>query len=352
MTRKLATVETVAAIGPIPNADAIVRARVRGWDVVTLKDEFRVGDPVVYFEVDSMLDVSDPRFEFLVKHGVRTDPQTDRSGHVLRTVKLRGQRSQGLALPLHSFPEIDQSATPGTDVTDLLGIIKWDPPLPPELAGVARGSLPHWTPTTDEERVQNLGDIFAAGDLAQWVATEKLDGTSCTFYFDPSVEHVFSACSRGRDLLRTDDSTQYRLADELGMRALLEALSARHDGSRVAVQGEIYGFGLQGNRLKLRDQRFSVFNFLVDGNQIPRQGWPAEVLAMSVPVYTDLSFPSSLDQALTDVDSLRSLVNPQQRAEGVVWRTTDVNDVVMPDGRLLKGSFKVVSNGYLLKVGG
>lgn len=127
--RRLATVETIADVAAIPGADAIVRARIRGWDVVVKLGEFQVGDRCVYFEVDSMVDVEDERFAFLAPRGVRTDVD-GHCGHVLRTVKLRGQYSQGLALPLSSFPEL-AGASVGDDVTVTLGVIKWDPPLRP-----------------------------------------------------------------------------------------------------------------------------------------------------------------------------------------------------------------------------
>ena len=105
--RRLATIETIASISPIPQAEAIVRARVRGWDVVVKKDEFLPGDTCVYFEVDSMLDVSDPRFEFLAPRGVRVD-ENGREFHVLKTARLRGQYSQGLVVSTELFPELGE----------------------------------------------------------------------------------------------------------------------------------------------------------------------------------------------------------------------------------------------------
>src|SRR5690606_38901714 len=102
--------------------------------------EFAVGDRCVYFEVDTLLDVADPRFEFLAPRGVRTD--TDGVyGHVLKTARFRGQYSQGLVLPLEAFPEL-AGADVGDDVTDLLPVIKWAPPIPANIAGSVRGPLP------------------------------------------------------------------------------------------------------------------------------------------------------------------------------------------------------------------
>src|SRR5690606_33815341 len=109
------TVAVVDSVSPIPDADRIEKARIRGWDVVVRAGEFRAGDLCCYFEIDSMLDVTDPRFEFLAGRGVRTDPD-GRSGHVLKTMRMRGQVSQGLALPITEFPELDGSL-PGDDVT-------------------------------------------------------------------------------------------------------------------------------------------------------------------------------------------------------------------------------------------
>jgi RNA ligase (TIGR02306 family) len=120
--------ETITEIAPIPDAGSIVRARVRGCGVVMALGEFEAGDRCVHFEIDSFLDVTDPRFESLAPRGVRTTVDGHR-GQVLKTAKLRGQYSQGLALPLSSFPEIGEAAA-GEDVTAVLGVATWDPPVP------------------------------------------------------------------------------------------------------------------------------------------------------------------------------------------------------------------------------
>ena len=174
LTRALATVEQVVSLHDIPDADNIVRARIRGWDVVVKRDEFYPGDRCLYVEVDAMLDTTDPRFAFLEPRGVRTTLE-GRRGHVLKTARLRGQYSQGLALPLAAFPEVDQSLPVGADVTDLLQIVKWDPPIAPELAGKVRGLRPSWITATDEERLQNLSGVLDSRDVT-WIATEKIDG--------------------------------------------------------------------------------------------------------------------------------------------------------------------------------
>jgi RNA ligase (TIGR02306 family) len=337
--RRLATVETIVDVAAIPDADAIVRARVRGWDVVVKKGEFEVGDGCVYFEVDSMLDVADERFAFLAARGVRTDVD-GRRGHVLRTARLRGQYSQGLALPLAGFPEL-AGFRPGDDVTAALGVVKWDPPLPAELAGQVRGPRPGWIPATDEERIQNLAAVLDRP--AEWIATEKVDGTSMTAYTESELDGV---CSRNYDLLPADGNTLWRLARELDLHALLRK---SFPGRRAAVQGEAYGAGIQGNPLGLRDQRFSAFTLRVEGDEVARGDWPEWAVALSVPVRAEFTFPETVDQALADVDGMKSAIAPGRQAEGLVWRAGDRTDVRLADGQVVRASFKVISNRFLVK---
>lgn len=94
MDRKLASIQQITDLQPIPGADAILVASVLGWKCVVRRDEFKVGDHCVYFEIDSLLPVADWT-DFLRKGDARP--------FRLRTIKLRGVRSQGLALPLSHF---------------------------------------------------------------------------------------------------------------------------------------------------------------------------------------------------------------------------------------------------------
>src|SRR6476659_9737047 len=124
--RKLASIQRIKALDPIPNADAIERATVLGWQLVVKRGEFGVGDPCVYVEIDSVLPER-PEFEFLRPRGFR-----------IRTARLRGQISQGICFPLEILP----AGTPlddGADVTGVLGITKYEPPIPVHLAGTMKG---------------------------------------------------------------------------------------------------------------------------------------------------------------------------------------------------------------------
>jgi RNA ligase (TIGR02306 family) len=345
MSRRLATIETISGISEIPGADAIERARVRGWDVVVKKGEFAVGDACVYHEVDSMLDPSDPRYSFLKPTRTLEDGL---AVHVLRTMKLRGQYSQGLALPLAAFPELG-AAPAGTDVTDTLGIKKWDPPIPANLSGQVRGNRPSWIPMTDEERIQNLPPEILAVPGMDWKASEKLDGSSASLWSDPTADDGvnFGVCSRNLDLVDTPGNTLWGLARSTGV---IDWLADLYPGRRVVLQGEAYGERIQGNPLRVRGHHLAAFALRVDGVEIPRGLWPDAVMAMSVPVYPDLAFPTTVDEALAQVDKIRSLINPDRLAEGVVWRSASSPTLMLPDGRVLRASFKAIDNAYLAKL--
>lgn len=209
--RKLASIRKIAAIEPIEGADNIVCATVDGWQLVTQKaNNFKVNDLVVYFEIDSFLPVTE-RFEFLRKSSFKSTKHLG-DGFRIKTIKLRGQVSQGLILPMGEFfdflesdrnwyhrdPEIVDWVREGDDLTELLGVKKYEKPLDPRLAGRARGNFPSFIRKTDQERVQNLfgklkghkseynpdtGEVTYTGEYnfdqnGRWEATLKLDGSS------------------------------------------------------------------------------------------------------------------------------------------------------------------------------
>ena len=340
--RRLATIERIAGISPIPNADSIASSRIRGWGVVTRVDEFQVGDICLYIEVDSFLPASDPRFEFLAKRGVRKDAN-DNEGYVLKTAQLRGAYSQGLAMPITLFPELADLPV-GSDVTEQLNIVIWEPKIPEELIGSVKGFRPNWIPVTDEERLQNLPEILEHSDHT-WIATEKIDGTSTTIYVDGHQDNEWGVCTRNYDLLDNPDVTLWKLARGLKVHTLLEET---YPGERAAIQGETFGEGIQANPLRIKGRRFAAFTLLVGYREIPRSEWPEWLLKIAVPTH-DLVFPSSLEEALSDVESLKSKITPDAAAEGIVWRASDVAKLSNPDERYLRASFKVISNKYLLK---
>jgi len=228
--RKLATIRTVHETRAIEGADLIELALVDGWKCVTKKGEFAVGDAVIYCEIDSFLPVQD-EFEFLRKSSLKV--MDGREGFRLRTVKLRGQISQGLLLnPVF----LGRRVAIGEDVTEELGIVKYEPPIPACLGGEVIGGFPAFIAKTDEERIQNLADEFDSYRGKAFYVSEKLDGTSFTAFVH---EGSFGVCGRNWQLAENASNSQWRVARELNLRARMETF-----GRSLAIQGELVGPGI------------------------------------------------------------------------------------------------------------
>lgn len=336
MERKLASIQVIKEILPIEGADAIELAVVNSWRVVVGKDAgHKAGDHVVYCEIDSFLPIRE-EFEFLRKSSHKK--MGDQEGFRLRTIKLRGQLSQGLILPMSIFGDFSWTAYEGLDVTERLGIVKWEPPIPAELSGKVKGLFPSFLRKTDEERVQNLTD-----DYAKWVengldfyVTEKLDGSSATYYYK---DGEFGACSRNLELLETEDNTFWKVARELELEKKLASLDRN-----ICIQGELIGEGIQGNPYKIKGQTVRFFNaFDIDRHQYGLPMFLAmiriELKLETVPMLTNLTMklPDTVDDMLLYADG-KSALNPEFDREGIVVRSLD-NTI----------SFKAISNKFLLK---
>lgn len=339
MERKLASIRRISDIQPIEGADMIELAIVDGWKVVVAKNVgHKVGDMVVYCEIDSFLPIKE-EFEFLRKSSFKK--MGDQEGFRLKTIKLRGQVSQGLILPLSVLnPEgTNIYVTPfeGLDVTDMLDIVKYEPPIPAELAGKVKGLFPSFIRKTDEERIQNLTSEYEKWRLQsqhQFYVTEKLDGSSATFYYK---DGVFGVCSRNLELLETEGNTFWKVARELDLENKLSKLNVN-----ITLQGELIGEGIQGNPYKIKGQTVRFFNVFDIDNQeyygLPNFLRTLDVLELeSVPVIDrEFLLPESVDELLTYADK-KSELNPNFDREGVVIRSYD---------RTI--SFKVISNKFLL----
>ena len=249
--RKMATIRKIDAIVPIPEADNIETAIIGGWKVVVKKEDgYKPDDYVIYLEIDSW--VPHELAPFLSKG--EPHEYMGVKGERLRTVKLKKQLSQGLVLPVNigigGFPWLrDKNGgmvilSEGDDVSELLGIIKWEPPCEggAQIQGQAKGTFPHFIRKTDQERCQNLKkDIQRHYDAGtQFEATLKLDGSSITVYYKDGDVGV---CSRNQELKLNDenkDNTFVKTATTLGLVSALQAY-----GKNIAVQGELMGPGTQ-----------------------------------------------------------------------------------------------------------
>lgn len=250
MARKLATIQTIAAISPIQGADAIEVAHVLGWQVVVKKGEFKPGDKCVYFEVDSYLDHTDPRYGFLLSSSYRNNDFMG-EGLRIRTITLRGKLSQGLALPYSLFPELgDREA--GEDVTEALHVRKWELPEVVGSAGTIMGDKPFGIPTTDETRVQSADELRKALLKLPYYISTKMDGTSCTIY---CIGGKVGVCGRNSEYRDDGKSAMWDYFHKIGLPERLKALE-----KDIILQGEFCGPGIQGNRLGLKEYRWWVFN--------------------------------------------------------------------------------------------
>lgn len=340
--RKLVTLRKIDLLDPIQGADMIECATIGGWKVVVKRGEFSVGDLCVYFEIDSWLPESDSRFSFLMK-GVREFEGV--KGHRLRTIKLRGVISQGLALPLSLFPEFNDIGE-DADFAELLGIKKWEPTIPAQLAGLMRGNFPSRISKTDQERCQNLvKEIFEDNIDSDYEVTIKLDGTSATFYHDNGY---VGACSRNLDLKICEENAGNTYVKMLIDSKLQTALP---QFGNIAIQGEIMGPSIQGNREALNRALFFIFDvFLIDGRRYMN---PSERLAFFdelVPlVNADLVYhvPIIAHSAnLLDTFGIKNVQQLLKFAEGKSITHTVREGLVFKrdDGKF---SFKAISNKFL-----
>lgn len=248
MARKLASVQYVHDIWPIEGADRIECIGVLGWRCVAKKGEFMVGDPCVYFEIDSFLPM-DERFAFLGSMSFKHNELLG-DGYRLRTQRFRGQISQGLALPLTVLPEGDWQI--GEDVTELLGVRKWEISQRASNGGTIVGTLPAWVPKTDETRVQSepaLIDEFAG--LPYYITT-KMDGTSVTMY---RVGGRFGICGHNYELADDGRCSFWKWAHEHEIEQRLVSVGL----DNVVLQGEFCAAGIQGNPLTLKRPEWYVF---------------------------------------------------------------------------------------------
>lgn len=338
--RKLATIRRIDAIRPIEGADAIECAVVGGWTVVVKKGEYEVGDLVVYCEIDSW--IPNELAPFLSK-GQEPREYNGVKGERLRTVKLRGQLSQGLLLPLVDlYGQLRglNNHFDGQDVTENLGIQKWEAPIPAQLAGLVRGGFPTDVPKTDQERAQNLTAEIAQyvldGDM--WEITEKLDGSSCTYYLD--LDDDFHVCSRNLDLAYDETNTLWKVAIKNDIENKLRSLG----GQGVALQGELIGEGIQKNRYGIKGQEFYLFDVYAVKEQKylcpeDRRALAEELSIKHVPVTVEEFVIEQTVEQLLQMAEAKSELNVCER-EGIVFKHRD--------GQI---SFKAISNKFLLKGG-
>ncbi len=402
--RKLVSVKRVTDIQPIPDADLIVVATVDGgWNCVVKKGEFNIGDLGVYFEIDSFLPVI-PEFEFLRKSSFKK--MGDKEGFRLKTVRLKGTISQGLLIPYNMVKTIlkdkeDIHFEHGEDLTEALGVEKYEQPIPACISGEVVGDFPSFIPKTDQERIQNLYLDYSKtyadnSDLIieelskniekyanrieelknnikpnpildlEFEATIKLDGTSMTvFVVDANVYKTrnieklkeelgdnfdttyFGVCGRNYELREKEGNTYWDVANRDIKEKLINFY--KETGRNIALQGELMGVGIQGNREKLDKHQFFCYEIWdIDKQRYLVKKEREEILVklntQSVPFIENIKVFKvfkTLDDILKYAEG-HSINHPIR--EGVVFKS---NELV--NGRTV--SFKAISNLFLLKGG-
>lgn len=331
--RKLASIRKIDAIAPIDGADAIEVAVVGGWKVVVKKGEFTAGDLAVYCEIDSWIPTELAPF---LSKGKEPREYEGIKGERLRTVKLRGQLSQGLLLNLDAVLSFTNSFVEDDDVSEVLNIVKWERPMNAQLAGMARGNFPSLIPKTDQERVQNLTKEIAAAADMMFEVTEKLEGSSMTCYL---IDGEFGVCSRNLDLKETADNTFWQVARREDIEAKMRDTGP---DAQFAIQGELIGPGIQGNIYKLSQPDFYVFDVynIQTGEYLNPEFRRALIDRMGlnhVPLINP-GYPvvPSIDGLLEAAEG-DSVLNAKQEREGIVFKQVD--------GGM---TFKAISNKYLI----
>lgn len=370
MERSLAHIEVISALSAIDGADKIEVANVLGWQCVVKKGEFNVGDKIIYCEVDSVMPEK-PEYEFLRDRKFR-----------IKTIKLRGQISQGLVLPFANLTKIGKamySYNIGDDVTELLGITKYLSPSEREesnkveinqnkltkfmkryswfrrifLSKKQKSGFPYWVSKTDEERIQNIPQVLEQFKDCEVYVTEKIDYQSATFtgkmvprynnFLDKlcSKKYKFVVCSRN---LTTNDknSLYWKIAEKYDIEKILK------ENPTLTIQGEQGDAKIQGNKYGIKEPTMWVFN-IIDHEKNYHYNWEdikAFCTKYDLKFVPELRFNIKLSalgstvQELVEFSKGKSVLADIPR-EGVVIRCIENGKKVL--------SFKAINPDFLLK---
>lgn len=362
--RRLATIQKIANIVPVENSDSLDCLTIQGWEVVSKRGTFKTGDLCVYFEIDSIVP-DKPEFEFLRNKKFR-----------IRTIKLRGQVSQGLAIPLDEcLPE--NSYCENQDVTDIIGVTKYDPQHDAELKMFAEQairnnnklnkflmkfpwyrklmfkpkklSFPNFIRKTDETRVQNLPDVFETEKDTKFEVTCKIDGCSISLFLVKNrkrflwfgKKYIFGVCSRNIHLVKPDNSHYWLIAKQFNIESTLKDLIG--DNDYVVLQGEIIGTNIQGNKYKVNQYDLYAFNLIFSKDNKTLDTVTMSEMLMPYGIKTvpilETGFKLTTINELIKYSNGKSVLNPNVMREGIVVRNRDKNI-----------SFKVISPEFLLKI--
>ena len=392
--RELAYVVKIDGISSIAGADRVELAHVGGWRIMVKKGQFQVGDYAIYFEIDSKVPEKEP-FMFLESKHFKVKTQKYFKGTVI---------SQGLLMALDDFilnsevPSWVQSLkfqiSKGVDiehegVTEVIGVTyaveednkrkaasvdkykkmaqrrpnifkkpwakwmmrrEWGRKIMFALFGKKKdkkNGWPSWVSKTDEERIQNMTWILE--DKSEWIATEKIDGTSTTATYRRTgrKKHEFYICSRNVVFDKPDKGCYYEtnvyteMAEKYHFEDVLAALVENYNLEWATLQGETYGAGIQKREYGLKEHDFAGFNLIFSDrgrlNSVEAKEILAEYGIPWVPIVDEhFVLPDTVEELLT-IATDKSVIDGGMR-EGLVFRSVDGAK-----------SFKAVSNEFLMK---
>ena len=384
MARKLATIREIMEIRPIAGADLIEIAVVDGWQVIIAKkDGIKVRDKVCYFEIDSLLPQTQ-EFEFLATRGTKTSDDGT-VGYRLKTIKLRGEISQGLILPITNFKQLNANKLKvGDDLTDKLGVSLYETPTKPVGAPPSRKrvlfdkaykivksfsptlarfifpilakflfnrgknySFPSWIVKTEQERAQNLSGKWDQLSEFTYERSIKLDGSSMTvFHKDGKV----GVCSRNMEL----DPKEVNKFNEIEQKYDIKN-RLKKTGRNIALQGELIGENIQKNPEKIKGNDFYVFD--VYDIDLKRYLTPKERHEFLTELNEEKTSAPDIKHVPV-LDSNYSIAGLSVNdillgAEGESLFSKNREGVVFKSNELKNGHvvhFKAISNKYLLKL--
>lgn len=358
--RKMASIQTIRDITPIEGADAIVLAHINGWAAVVKLGEFSVGQHVVFCEIDSWIPHEIAPF---LSKGKEPREYLGVKGERLRSVRLRGQLSQGLILPLKVLTDkmIEICGNPmggficdGEDVSEILNVVKYEPPIQAQLAGQVRGNFPSLVSKTDEERVQNIRDLEKYLDEV-FVETEKLHGTSVSFVLNENGE--MEVCSRNLSLKEDENNLYWKLAKKNDALTMLNTVKNYYEADgmsvvTVAIQGEGVGQGVQkGWEYGIQVPEFFMFTVQANGVKIVEEDYQMFKQTFhqvkSVPEVRKATLREIVGDAGEIGATLLKYVEGKSAIDGKTIREGSVFRCLTDSSF----SFKVVSNQFLLKGG-
>lgn len=326
----LASIQKIISISPIEGADKIEKANVLGWECVVKKGICHEGDLVVFVETDTKV----PK-KFL------SDNPEDTELVRLTVVKMKGQISQGLVLPLSILPE-DIIPEEGLDVKDIIGVEKYEKKIPQNMMGLLKGGFPNFITKTDEVRIQSEPELIQKLWGLPFYITQKMDGTSCTIYKLNGEVHV---CSRNYEVGRStqtfhektnpqSENVYWRAVDLYNLENIIP--------EGYYIQGEIFGSGINGNNMGLDGIEFNVFN----AGKIGEGRLPYPEIMMFCNDYGLKIVPVLLEQSnfqisIPELELLSNgfhYITNDSLQEGIVVRSFDQ-----------RISFKVINPFYALK---